>query len=289
VWRSIRVRSYICETLTTLPVALLIEVVALPCDPDRRGARRPRLQPVAQLLVERDLGDGRLDEDLERDDVELAKGLLDGAEFFGRGKDDEGVVGLIRDDPQLALDQRGCARAGASRPSLDRRRAARACRRSRRGDVLVDGGLIASAVLPASDRLRRAERGRGGGHRPDAGRGHARRERLQRVALFGLGAEQPAQQTGEIEGAAVLDWVDVETTLARPRALVEPLDPDPRLIDVFGARRDDEDAVQALDGHESDQAFEWAVLVAREDGLELALHPLRGGEIERHQRERPAL
>ena len=64
------------------------------------------LHAVFQRIVERDLGDGRIDRDLQLRPVELIQRLLDDAVIFLVGIDQQRVVGGVGGDPHARQDGR---------------------------------------------------------------------------------------------------------------------------------------------------------------------------------------
>ena len=79
------------------------------------AAFQEELQPIAQRVVERDLGDRRFDEDLKRHDVEIAYEILDHAVIAGPRVDDERVVFVVGDDSDIGHFEPLSGLADASR------------------------------------------------------------------------------------------------------------------------------------------------------------------------------
>src|SRR3981081_2204185 len=58
-----------------------------------------KLNPIAEIFIERDLGDGRVDRDLQLRLVELPQRLLDDPVFFRAGVDEERIGRRVGGDP----------------------------------------------------------------------------------------------------------------------------------------------------------------------------------------------
>ncbi len=96
--------------------------------------------------------------------------------------------------------------------------------------------------------------------------------------------EDVAENERQILGSAVLDVVDVE---ARDRLVadIEALDPGPGAVEEGRLVGDHQHRIHPLDRHEADDIGEGALLLAAEDGLQLAHDGLRLARLQREDAE----
>ncbi len=210
------------------------------------------LRAVLQLVVEVDLGDGRLDQYLQRNDVDLVQHSLDHRIFSGGGIDQESVVGAIGDDADPVHvgvgTTPGLRRQWLGRGRLRRRRGRRRDRRAKpaggAGATRLSGrpGGGNPSGCPADTRGAPSSvaepqtllAGAGGGA---AGRRWGRRD----VA----GGEGTLQQAFEVAALAILHVIDMPGP--RGRILDPPRQPEEALrrVDVTRLRGHDENRVDA--------------------------------------------
>jgi len=98
--------STVIAVLPVVVVLVVLLVVPVGCEVVRMPAKfvpEIELRAVIQCIVEGDLGNRRLDQHLQGDDVELAQHPLDCRVFARRGVDQQRVVAPVGDDPDAAF------------------------------------------------------------------------------------------------------------------------------------------------------------------------------------------
>ena len=170
-------------------------------------ALEEELHAVAQTVVERDLGDGRIDRDLQLRPVELAQRLLDEAVVLLVGVDQQRVVDGVGGDAHVGQDRRSARSPVRPRRSCWCARTARRAsdRRSGSPNVVVPAPLpappgVSAPVVPRRRTARRratrwppVRRGRAASRRAvaagDRGQAAARRDLVGRgIEPAGRGA-----------------------------------------------------------------------------------------------------
>ena len=261
-------------------------------------AGKESLHAVIQVLVQRDLGDGRIDRHLELRPVELLQRLLDHAIAFLIGVDEQGVVDRVRRDAHARQDRAlaglpAASERAAAEPGTRAGSDARASERSAaaRHDIVRAAGLRGdrrAGRRAAQPRIRRrparlharAADAQAALLRDVAGAGQQARTRRD---LIGGAVDRPAgaatpedigQQLRHLARIAVAHLIDLHAR-ACGVGLVEAGDPGRGGLQQRRLRADHHDGIEPGDRLQLDQSLAHAAFAQVHDALEFAHHRLR--------------